>query len=170
MNDEPDEPDLDEFLDEVFVETTKLRYKGVKVTSASTLNDVMNEQIEVKSRLDVIEDYLLRLWRLRERARRAVSAAKAIRTDKWDKAIVGESTGMKTRLGDFQTGKERESNANLSVLEFTREVRVLEEQESKVHEAYEYVRTIQFGLNATRQDLRDMVRTFQPEPYQWRKR
>lgn len=164
--------DIDAYLKQVFEQSTKLRYKESKINPTSSYNDVMQERDEVKSRLDVLEEFILTLYRLREKAKRAVSAARAIRQDEWDKSLISQSNNLKSRMGDFQTGKERESNANVEVFEYTRNQRRLETQESKISEAYVYVKIIQDGLNEIRRDLRSIINTFQSDPTQpyWRKK
>lgn len=161
--------DVIDFIESVFVTATKLRYVESRIDASSTYNDVMNELTEVKSRLDVIEEYLLRLWRMRERESRALSAQKAIVKDKWDKELRKAGDSIKVRLGDFVSAKDKESEANINTLEERRGQRIHEDMYSRVNECYEYLKEIQRGLNASRQDLRDIVRTFQSEPM-WRRK
>lgn len=164
--------DIDAYLKQVFEQSTQLRYTESKINPTSTYNDVMQERDEVKSRLDVIEEFILTLYRLREKSKRATAAAKAIWKDEWDKSLIAQSSNMKSRLGDYQTGKERESNANVAVMEYTRNLRRLEEKESRINEAYEYIKIIQYGLNDMRRDIRNIINTFQSDPTQpyWRKK
>jgi hypothetical protein len=117
--------------------------------------------VDVRSRLDQVEEFLTQLTRLRGAARRAARQAKDVADDAWNASV----TGGQRRRGDFGEAapRERYAQADLAVLDRRREERRMAYRVSFAEEAVELTQLAYRGLSDTRRDLHVLLRAIEIE-------
>ena len=117
--------------------------------------------VDVRSRLDQVEEFLTQLTRLRGAARRATRQAKDAADDGWNASV----TGGQRRRGDFGEAapRERYAQADLAVLDRRREERRMAYRVSVAEEAVELTQLAYRGLSDTRRDLHVLLRAIEIE-------
>jgi len=117
--------------------------------------------VDVRSRLDQVEEFLTQLTRLRGAARRATRQAKDAADDGWNASV----TGGQRRRGDFGEAapRERYAQADLAVLDQRREERRMAHRASVADEAVELTQLAYRGLSDTRRDLHVLLRAIEIE-------
>jgi len=117
--------------------------------------------VDVRSRLDQVEEFLTQLTRLRGAARRAARQAKDAADDGWNASV----TGGQRRRGDFGEAapRERYAQADLAVLDRRREERRMAYRVSVAEEAVELTQLAYRGLSDTRRDLHVLLRAIEIE-------
>ena len=118
--------------------------------------------VDVRSRLDQVEEFLTQLTRLRGAARRAARQAKDAADDGWNASVTG---GQRPRRGDFGEAapRERYAQADLAVLDRRREERRMAYRVSVAEEAVELTQLAYRGLSDTRRDLHVLLRAIEIE-------
>jgi len=117
--------------------------------------------VDVRSRLDQVEEFLTQLTCLRGAARRATRQAKDAADDGWNASV----TGGQRRRGDFGEAapRERYAQADLAVLDRRREERRMAYRVSVAEEAVELTQLAYRGLSDTRRDLHVLLRAIEIE-------
>lgn len=129
-------------------------------TDAST-GILLEALLDVRSRLDRVEEILANALGLRSMAARKHTAIRSAVEDAWDAAAVrGRSAGVRD---EYSSAKERAAAANLEVLDLRRLERVADSQFRRCDEAVELVRLRLRGLQEVRQDILAVVRIRQFE-------
>ena len=117
--------------------------------------------VDVRARLDQVEEFLTQLTRLRGAARRAARQTKDAADDGWNASV----TGGQRRRGDFGEAapRERYAQADLAVLDQRREERRMAHRASVADEAVELTQLAYRGLSDTRRDLHVLLRAIEIE-------
>ncbi len=125
--------------------------------------------VEVRSRLDRVEEQLSQLLRLRAAARRRARSAKDEVEDAWAERVAGNGSARRSRgntamwsAGDTAP-RERYAEADLAVLDQRRAERRYGEQSAHAEEAVEVVQLAHRGLSDLRRDIHVMLRAFEME-------
>ena len=119
--------------------------------------------VDVQEVLTAIERFLSNSVRAKATLDRRQASAKMVWQEAWDKAL--SATSKKPSFGDFTTGKEKATEANLATFEQTRALRQIEELSSFANEAVEVIRLHYYGLDKVRQDIRKRLDMSQTEYY-----
>lgn len=119
--------------------------------------------VEVQEVLTVIERFLSNSVRAKAALDRKQASVKMVWQEAWDRAL--SNSNKKLSFGDYTTGKEKASEANLSTLNEARSLRQIEEVQSFAHEAVEVIRLHYYGLDKVRQDIRKRLDMSQTDYY-----
>lgn len=119
--------------------------------------------LDVRQRLDRVEELLARALRIRGHARRQADHVSAVAEDALDGAIVRARTAPAIRGDEYSSAKERLAHANLQVLDERRAARAAAELAHHCDEAVDLLRLTQRGLESTRHDHLALLRALQFE-------
>lgn len=144
-------------------EALDLRFGGKLPTSGATVPDMLEALLDVRQRLDRVEEILTRIIRLRARLRRNATIATASVDESWDRAVQNIRTAPVSRGGDLSGPRERYAEANLIVLDERRSARAVEELAGHADEAHDVVRLVHRGLDGVRHDHLTILRAVQVE-------
>lgn len=119
--------------------------------------------VESQEVLTELEDYLSKAMRAKALLERHVVKYKMVWQEAWDRAIT--KVNKRPSLGEYATGKEKASEANLATLNEARELRVAEEFLTFAAEAADVIRLHYYGLDKVRQDIRKRLDMSQTDYY-----
>jgi len=119
--------------------------------------------VESQEVLTELEGYLSKSMRAKALLERRVVKFKMVWQEAWDRAIA--KVNKRPSLGEYATGKEKASEANLATLEEARQLRVQEEFLTFAVEAVDVIRLHYYGLDKVRQDIRKRLDMSQTDYY-----
>jgi hypothetical protein len=119
--------------------------------------------VESEVILTELENYLSRSMRAKSLLERKAATAKMEWQEAWDKAIA--KVNRRPTLGEYATGKEKASEANLETFDETRKMRQAEEFLSFATEAVDVIRLHYYGLDKIRQNIRKRLDMSQTDYY-----
>lgn len=164
VSDEPDAVSsgrVRELLDEYSREAVQLRMGAELPRHDSAPSDVLHCLLDVRQRLDRVEELLATSLRLRGVATRQLTACRIIADDAWDEAAVAaRQSGVRD---EYSSAKERTAVANLEVIDLRRAERKADEIARVCTETVEFLRLRYNGLAGVRQDLLAWLRSVQFE-------
>jgi hypothetical protein len=147
-----------------------LMTEALTLRSSVHLPKVTDQADEVLVRLqqarqaqDRVEEIMLIIGRSKAMAQRQKTSFENVADDAWANALRNLRALPTFRNTEYVGPRERYAEADLSTMEHKANFRRAEEELSYVVEAYDFVRTIYFGLNGVRDDIKDILRksTFQ---------
>jgi len=145
--------DLGAALDALVTEALRLRHDGKLPTAPAAPVAVLDALLDVRARLDRLEELLTQALRVRAGAHEAAALATATAEDAWDSEI-SRLRNAKVRPGDeYSTARERHAQANLGTLELRRAARQAEDASRRCERAVEVIRVAHRGLDGVRGDL-----------------
>lgn len=153
--------ELERVLGEYVSEASELRFAAGSLALGSNVEEMMASLIAARQRLDRVEELLVRVLRVRDRARRGSVAAEAEANDQWDQALHQLNSRPRGLRGEYEGPRERYADANLAVLDFKRQARDAASLVSLAEEGYEALRIMHRGLDGLRQDLVTILRAQQ---------
>ncbi len=119
--------------------------------------------VEAQEIITALERYLSDSMRAKSLLERRVAKARMVWQEAWDTAIA--KVNKRPSLGEYATGKEKASEANLATLNEARVLRVQEEFLSFAVEAVDVIRLHYYGLDKVRQDIRKRLDLSQTDYY-----
>lgn len=140
-------------LDMMVREAISLRFDTKLPVYPAAAPLVLEALLEVRSRLDRVEELLGQVVRMRSRVAERANLATATVGDAWD----SEATRMRqapVSMGEYSSAKERAAEANLAVLDLRREQRSAAELLAACESARDVIRLSHSGLEGLRHDLR----------------
>lgn len=151
--------DVDRTSAWLLAEAIDLRKHSIDMESlrTATPQHIRIALLDVRARLDRIEEILSNFIRLRGATVRQAVAARHAAGDAWDAHAVA------ARRGDYEGAKERYAQWSVATLDEQRSARQAEKQQSVLDEAVEIVRLVYKGLDATRYDLHVLLRSISIE-------
>lgn len=148
-------------LHDLVEESIKLRME-VKLPGAhATTESMLDTLLEVRVRLDRLEELVGNILRLRAGFRRKYTAVRIEVDDAWDQAAVRQR-GASVR-DEYSSAKERSAATNLEVLDLRRAERIADVDARSCDEAVEQIRLRYRGLCDVRLDLLAIVKARQFE-------
>lgn len=153
--------DVDGLLDKYVSEARKLRLEVALPGAHAGGVQLLECLLDVRSRLDRMEELLGNALRLRGSAVRRHAAVRAEAEDAWDQAAYrARSTGVRD---EYSSAKERTAATNLEVLDLRRAERAADADARACDAAVEQIRLSYRGLSDVRQDVHLVVRARQFE-------
>ncbi len=119
----------------------------------------MDHLLDVRRRLDRVEELLTQAIRVRAHAQRAATTAQVTAEDAWDTAIGQVRAAPVQPGGEYSSARERHATANLAVLDLRHAARRAAEQAHRCEEAVEVIRLAHRGLDGVRADALAVLRT-----------
>lgn len=156
-----DESSLAEFLARAAAESLTLRMGAQLPAAGAPAGQLLAALLDVRSRLDRLEELLITTLGARGLAARRHTAVRSEVDDAWDQAAVrNRSAGVRD---EYSSAKERAAVTNLEVLDLRRIERSADNQLRRCDETVEAVRLRLRGLQELRQDLLAVIRINQFE-------
>lgn len=148
-------------------EALELRFAqdGEYLSTEHGADPVLSGLLNVRGRLDRIEELLTKVTRARGRAQRARMVAQAVADDAWDTQSQVELQAAQRRPDQFVAPRERYANSNLETLHQKRDLRAAERLAHSTEEAYEVIRTVHRGLDSIRNDHLAVIRALSWESH-----
>jgi hypothetical protein len=119
----------------------------------------VQQLISGRRRADYIEELLGKAKRVRGRLVSNQKDAADVANEKFDRALVA---GQSTRP-EYSMGIERKAEANLLSFEEKRAERLAQRRVDAADEVVDALKDMHFGLSGWRNDMRDIIRSFQLE-------
>ncbi len=142
-------------------EIVVLRSSVVVPGAYATTSDLLDAVLDVRRRLDRVEELLGNLLRIRAEAKRKHTAVAIAVEDAWDAAAV-RARNSSVR-DEYTSARERTAATNLEVLDLRRAERSADEDARRCDEAVEFARLRYSGLTGLRQDIIAIVKARQFE-------
>ncbi len=155
------EQDLGQTLDDAMREAVALRIGGNLPGPAATVGEVLECLLDVRQRLDRLEELYGNAMRIRAEAQRVLTACRIEVEDAWDAAAVRNRRAFDR--DEYSSAKERIAYANLEVLDLRRAERIAERNARRCDEATDFLRLRYHGLGRLRQALTAGIRALQFE-------
>lgn len=146
-------------LTTMVAEALDLRFGGKIPAAGASLAEIEDALLDIRRRLDRIEELLGRAIRAKARAARAAALATHTADDAWDKAIHGQRTAPVMRGGEYSSAKERHAEANLATMTERIAARNAADLVAVCDEAAEVLRLAWRGMDGARQDLLALMRS-----------
>lgn len=158
--------DLNPNLEALITEALGLRSGLVLPSIDQGPVEVLERLIEVRTRLDRVEELLSRAVRFRTAVRVRLKEASGSLDEAWASKVAQPAAVRRRAASDGWGGaapRERYAEADLATLEEKRNVRRLEQWFDQVNDAVEVIRQAHRGLDTTRQDLHLILRAMSVE-------
>jgi len=143
---------LQQQLTEYIEKAIKLRFEFKIVDANAGPVELHSDLVESQIALSDIEELLSKAIRAKAKMDRRVASVRMVYQEKFDKAI--SNSGKRPTLGEYATGKEKVSEANLAAFAELRELAIEETAQSFANEAVDIIRLHYYGLDKVRQDIR----------------
>jgi hypothetical protein len=157
--------DLNPNLEALITEALGLR-SGLSLPSINQGPvEVLERLIDVRTRLDRVEELLSRAVRFRTAVRARLKEASGSLDEAWATKVAQPSARRRAASDGFggSAPRERYAEADLATLDEKRNVRRLEQWFDQVSDAVEVIRQAHRGLDTTRQDLHLILRAISVE-------
>jgi hypothetical protein len=127
--------------------------------------EVLERLIDVRTRLDRVEELLSRAVRFRTAVRSRLKEASGSLDEAWATKVAQPSARRRVASDGWggSAPRERYAEADLATLDEKRNVRRLEQWFDQVNDAVEVIRQAHRGLDTTRQDLHLILRAISVE-------
>ncbi len=146
--------DFKAVCDGIAEQALDLRF-GVKIpVHPAAPSVVFDALLDVRSRLDHVDELLAKALRMHAAVQDALSLATAQHADAWDTEIDRLRNSPVRRGDEYATARERHAAANLATMELQHKVRATERVARQCQSAVDLVRLVNRGLEGVRQDLR----------------
>lgn len=142
-------------------ECIRLRMGAVLPRPDASTGELLDALLDVRRRLDRMEELLVTVLQLRGLAARTHTALRIQADDAWDEVAVRQRQAAVR--DEYSSAKERAAAANLDVLDLRRAERAGERTLRLCDEAVESIRTRYRGASDVRQDILAVVRIRQFE-------
>ncbi len=128
-------------------------------------HEVHEYLLDVRRRLDRIEQLVAVAVRIRATARRFAQRKNDSAESAWDEAIVRIRNAPVRRGDEFSSARERAAEANLATIALRRTARDGAEALSHAEEAHEHLKLLHRGLDGVRHDTLTVLRSVQFESH-----
>lgn len=153
--------ELSGLLDDYRAEVIELRMGAVLPGAYASTQDLLDSLLDVRQRVDRVEEILGNVLRLRATAALKHTAIRIQVDDAWDEAAVRQRAS--SVRDEYSSAKERTAATNLEVLDLRRIERVADGVTRRCDEAVEFIRLRYRGLTDVRQDLLTIIKARQFE-------
>jgi hypothetical protein len=143
---------LQKQLTEYIEEAIDLRFEFEVANEDTGPVELHRDLVQAQIILSKLEKLLSKAMRAKSKMDRRVASVKMVYQEKFDRAI--SNTNKRPTLGEYATGKEKVSEANLAAFTELRELSAEETTQSFAGEAVDIIRLHYYGLDKVRQDLR----------------
>ena len=152
-------------LEDMVNEAVELRFSSEGLPAGQVTPAMAQEVLlDTRKRLDRVEELLVRVLRLRGRAKQISESRKHEVADAWSKALNDIANSPQRKTGyDYSSAKERYSEADLSVIDLRMKEREATEFADQTQTAYDVIRTCHRGLDTLRGDCVAYLRSLQFE-------
>jgi hypothetical protein len=137
----------------------------VELRSSVELPRITDQADEIVTRLqhtrqaiDRIEEIWRTVGRTKAMAQRQMSSLENVANDAWANALRNLRALPTFRNTEYVGPRERYAEADLSTMDARMEFRRAQEQLSHIEEAYDFVKTVYFGMKDVREDIKDILR------------
>lgn len=158
-----EQPDLVTMLEAQRREAVKLRFEVTPLPITATVPQVLASLLDVRQRLDRVEELLGQAVRVRAAVHRQRALDQAAADDDWDTAVTAARAAPVTRGDEYSSARERAAAANLSTMSARRTARRSVELAQRCDEAVDLIRLSHRGLGDIRQDHLAILRALQFE-------
>lgn len=155
--------ELQSRLEEYIEKAVSARFEFVPPEFTCGPVELHRSLVEIQTTLTEIEDFLSKAMRAKSLLERRVAKVRMEWQEAWDTAIA--KVNKRPSLGEYATGKEKASEANLATLNEARTLRAAEEFLTFAVEAVDVVRLHYYGLDKIRQDIRKRLDMSQTDYY-----
>lgn len=152
---------LGDLLDNYRTEVIELRMGAVLPGAYASTQDLLDSLLDVRQRVDRVEEIFGNVLRLRASSARKHAAVRIQVDDAWDEAAVRQRSS--SVRDEYSSAKERTAATNLEVLDLRRLERTADGDTRRCDEAVEFVRLRYRGLTDVRQDLLTIIKARQFE-------
>lgn len=156
-------PEIRDRLDAYLREALELRFAGEHPNPGAGPAAVLASLLDVRVRLDRVEELLVQTLRIRARARSAADHAEAVAADAWDRSVDGARSAPVVRGDEYSSAKERYAAANLAVLDLRIAGRSAQDLAGACESAVDVLRLTHRGLEGVRHDYLAIIRSQQFE-------
>lgn len=156
-----DGPTLVDVLDRTVNECIQLRVGAQLPRPDASTGELLEALLDVRSRLDRVEELLAATLQLRGMAARKHAVLRIQVDDAWDEVAVRQRNHAVR--DEYASAKERSAATNLEVLDLRRLERTADFDSRRCDEAVDIVRLRLRGLQEVRQDILAVVRIRQFE-------
>lgn len=139
-------------LTEYIEEAIRLRFEFNIIDTGAGPVELHKDLVQAQMTLSDLEELLSKAIRAKAKMDRRVASVRMVYQEKFDKAI--SNAGKRPTLGEYATGKEKVSEANLAAFNELRELASEETTQSFAGEAVDIIRLHYYGLDKIRQDIR----------------
>lgn len=151
---------------ETFIEEARaLREVDPMPDTQAPPHEVHTYLLDVRRRLDRIEQILALATRARAHAKRQAATATAAADDDWDAAVTRLRNQPVRRGDEYSSARERAAEANLECLSARKNARSATDALSHADELLDVVRLLHKGLDGIRQDTLTTLRLVQFESH-----
>lgn len=155
--------DLQTRLEDYIEKAVSARFEFISPEFTAGPVELHRSLVEIQSTLTELEDFLSKSMRAKSLLERRVAKVRMEWQEAWDTAIA--KVNKRPSLGEYATGKEKASEANLATLNEARTLRVAEEFLTFAIEAVDVIRLHYYGLDKIRQDIRKRLDMSQTDYY-----
>lgn len=160
MSDEAVVEGVEEALETLVAKAVEIRFAAKPIPGPS---EDMSFQLEVlrdvRGLLDQLDEILVKVMRVRARARRSSFTATYEAEAKWDEELDSILRAPSQRGGEFVGAKERASEANLRTVPYRRQAFVAKRGADTADAAAEVIKKLHRDLDSIRQDIGLIVRS-----------
>lgn len=150
------ETETDQRVAKLVDEATVLRGSIVLVDPQAPMASIMDALMDVRQRLDRVENLLTESLRIRLVGRIILDHTRAEADDAWDVATVKARNAA--ARDEFSSAKERAARSNLEVLELRRSERRQVDSVARYDSAVETIKIKMRGLADIRQDILTIIK------------
>jgi hypothetical protein len=153
-------------LDDMMAEARTLR-SGLEAMpgTAAAPHEMHDYLLDVRRRLDRIEQLVAIITRIRGNARRFCATAAAHAEEAWDEAITRIRSAPVRRGDEFSSARERAAEANLATITERRAAQDAADAAAWCDETYDHLRLLYRGLDGVRHDTLQLLRLLQFESH-----
>jgi hypothetical protein len=130
----------------------KLRFEFKVIDATAGPVELHHDLVASQMVLTDLEELLSKSIRAKAKMDRRVADVKMVYQEKFDRAI--SNAGKRPTLGEYATGKEKVSEANLAAFNELRDLAAVETTQAFAQEAVDIIRLHYYGLDKVRQDIR----------------
>ncbi len=154
----------DKLLDSFYDQARTLRAEAPTPPIDGGPSDVLPSLLDVRQRLDRVEELLRHAMTIRAHYEAAQASATNTASDAFDTAITPRQAGTTSYAGaEYTSAKERQAAANLATLGEARRARQAADDYRNAHLIVEQLRLMHRGLEGVRQDHLTVIRALQFE-------
>ncbi len=148
---------LKQALDSWTSEALQLRFAGPALKPGYGPSDVLDSLLELRQRLDRVEELVFKAVQLRGRVKLSTDVAVATAQDAMDRVV----QAARDRGEQYVTAAEKVAEANLATRDQRLDAREAIALSGRCDDAVEMLRLVYKGLEANRQDHLAILRTLQ---------
>lgn len=151
------------YLTKVVSEVISLRYGASLPPTFSGAQQVLDSLVDVRRRLDRVEELLVYTIQIKGRAHSENELKKSQADQHWAEALRQGKRSPVMRGNEYEGPRERYAEADLATLNERREARQSQDLEDFANSCLDVIRTAHRGLDGLRQDHLAVLRAAQME-------